>query len=144
MESLDSNLPREGTFFGTQEVKEYLSETTKWGKFLAIVGFVVMGLMVIGALIVALGSSQLGSVTGLGSSVGIFALIYIVVAGIYFFPVYYLFQSSVKIKQGLESQNLQVMTDGFKNLKSLFKFMGIFTIIIFVIYAAAILFTVLK
>src|SRR5687768_14601920 len=104
MESLDSNLTRENTFFSTNEIKSYLIETAKWGKFLAILGYIGIGLI----LLIAIGVMVMGSASklfpGIGMPMGAFGLIYIAIAAFYFFPVYYLHQFSVKIKQGVTSQ----------------------------------------
>ena len=135
MESLDSNMVSENTSFITGEVRNYLAESAKWGKFLAIMGYIGIGLM----LLVAVGMMAMGSASqllpGMGMNMGAFGLIYVVVGAFYFFPVYYLHQFSLKIQQGLTSQDPQSITTGFQNLKSLFKFMGIFTIVILSIYA---------
>lgn len=130
MESLDSDLLRDDTSF-SGEIKGYLTEAAKWGTFLAIVGYIGIGLIVLIAVgIIAGGAAQ--SFGGLVPvNMGAFGLIYIVMAGLYFFPVYYLHQFSLKIKQGSYAV-------GFQNLKSLFKFMGIFCIVILSIYAVII------
>src|SRR6202008_2564349 len=99
-----------------------------------ILGYVGIGLM----LLIAISVMVMGSTASLpgmgGMNMGALGMIYIVIAGFYFFPVHYLFQFSVKIKQGLNSQDQQDVTTGFENLKSLFKFMGIFMIVILSIY----------
>jgi hypothetical protein len=139
MESLDSSLVGEKTFFSTEEIKGYLSETAKWGKFLAIMGYIGIGLMVLAAIFVmGMGSaSQLFQASGMDMS--FIGIIYLVLAAFYFFPVNYLYQFSVKTRQALASQDVQHVTAAFQNLKSLFKFMGIFTIVILSIYALALL-----
>jgi hypothetical protein len=43
------------------------------------------------------------------------------------------------MKQGLQTNDQQTVTSGFGNLKSLFKFMGIFTIVILSMYAVALI-----
>jgi hypothetical protein len=145
MESLDANIRNENTSFITTEVNSYLLEASKWGKFLAIMGYVGIGLV----LLLGIGVTLMGSffselVPGMGGmNVGAFGLIYIVIAAFYFFPVYYLHQFSLKIKQGLISQDSQSITTGFQNLKSLFKFMGICTIVVLSIYGVVILIAVL-
>jgi hypothetical protein len=57
MESLDSNMIRESASFINAEIKNYLAETAKWGKFLAIVGYFGIGLI----LIIAVGVMVMGS-----------------------------------------------------------------------------------
>jgi hypothetical protein len=93
--------------------------------------------------LVAVGIMVAGNVSnlfpGVGMNVGAFGLIYIALAAFYFFPAYYLHQFSIKIKQGLSCESLQDVAAGFQNLKSLFKFMGIFTIVILSIYGVILL-----
>jgi hypothetical protein len=141
MDSLDANLERENTSFITTEIRTYLMEAAKWGKFLAIVGYIMIGLILLmGVGVMAMGGLSSQVVPGMGAlNMGAFGLIYIVLGAFYFFPVYYLHQFSLKIKQGLASQDPQNMTLGFQNLKSLFKFMGVFTIVILAIYAVMLL-----
>jgi hypothetical protein len=135
MDSIDSNLTKESTFFITTEIRSYLLEASRWGKFLAIMGYIGIGLILMIAIgIMAIGSdSQL--IPGVGVGMGAFGMIYIILAVLYFFPVYYLHQFSAKTKEGINSQDTQTMATGFQNLKSLFKFMGIVTIVILSIYA---------
>lgn len=115
------------------EVKNYLLETSKWGNFLAIVGYVGIGLIIIMALVVLIGFSFFNPAKDLGMR-GI-GLIYILIAVAYYFPINYLHRFSKQIKLGITGNDEQSLTSGFENLKSLFKFMGIFTIITLSIYA---------
>jgi uncharacterized membrane protein len=117
----------------------FLIETAKWGKFLAIVGFVMLGLLVLFAVIAMAGMSFLSSMSGAGVPMALFGLIYLVIAALYFFPVFYLFKFSVQLRKGLESVNQSLVTDGFENLKSLFKFMGILMIVVLSLYAIILL-----
>jgi hypothetical protein len=68
--------------------------------------------------------------------------IYIIFAVIYYFPVSYLHKFSREMKQGLSSKDMNSVSFGFQNLKSLFKFLGIFTIVILSVYALIFLFTI--
>jgi hypothetical protein len=120
------------------KIKNYLLETSKWGNFLAIVGYIGMGLMVLLALIVLLGSASFGQYSEFPFPMKSFGFLYIIIAAIYFFPVTYLYKFSMQIKNGLNSNDSDSLTYGFENLKSLFKFTGIFTIIILSIYALGI------
>ena len=62
-------------------------------------------------------------------------LIYIAIAVVYYFPINYLHRFSKEMKLGVIGNDQQSVASGFENLKSLFKFMGIFTIITLSIYA---------
>lgn len=120
----------------TNESREYLREAAKWGKFLAIVGFIFVGIIALGALFAGsiLGGS-LGREMGFPGA-GIFiTLLYLAFAALYFFPCLYLYNFSAKAKLALLTNSTSGMTEALKNLKSMFKFMGIFTAVILGIYA---------
>jgi len=55
-------------------------------------------------------------------------------AGIYFFPVYYLYNFSSKLKDAIRLNSEVILENSFKNLKSHYKFMGIVLLIFLVIY----------
>lgn len=116
------------------EVKTYLLETSKWGKFLAIVGYVGMGLLVLAGLLFMVSFSQLQNLSNSSVPTGFLGFAYIVMAVIYFFPINYLYKFSTRMKQGLLANNEMSVTSAFQNLKSLFKFTGILTIVIISLY----------
>jgi hypothetical protein len=138
MENLDT--PQEGSsFISNTEINSYLLETSKWGKFLAIVGFVGMGLIVLLVIFITFGSSEMSKIYGEGFPMKAVGFFYMLIAGLYFFPINYLYQYSVKIKRGVQSNDSLTITYAFENLKSLFKFMGIFTIVILSMYGLILL-----
>ena len=114
--------------------KDFLLNASKWANFMAIVGFVMLGLMVIGALFMV-GAAASYSRYGMGLSMGAMAVAYILAAVLYFFPTYYLFLFARKIKDGFERGSEEDITKGFENLKSMFKFVGILTIVVLGLYA---------
>ena len=57
-------------------------------------------------------------------------------------PVWYLLQFSKKIKMAINHKNTDDFTEAFSDLKSLYKFMGIVTIIILSMYLLFIVFAV--
>ena len=71
---------------------------------------------------------------GLGFTSGILGFIYVIIALIYFFPISYLFKFAKKMKNALKSSDNTELTSAFSNLKSHYKFIGIFTIIILSLY----------
>ena len=70
----------------------------------------------------------------LGTAMTIF---YIIMIAIYIFPLYYLHQFSVKLKKALTSKDDEVLANAFEMLKSHYKFVGVFTIIMLSIYILA-------
>jgi len=139
MENNENSQPIENQLTINSEIKAYLLETSKWGKFLAIVGYVGMGLMLLLGILFIIGVSIFSSASDIGFPMRIMGLIYILISVAYYFPLKYLYNFSTQLKKGLNSINQQTVTSGFENLKSLFKFMGIFIIVVLSIYALLII-----
>jgi hypothetical protein len=114
-------------------------ETAKWGKFLAIVGYVSIGILILIAIFMMIGLSTMSNLTGAEFPMGVFGFMYIIIGALYYFPVNYLYKYAVQIKKGLKSNDITTITAGFQNLKSLFKFMAIVTIVILSIYGLMLL-----
>lgn len=125
----------------TNEAKDFLATAGKWATFLAIMGFIALGFMVIGALGMFAVGGALGNMGGAGAlgmmSGGVIGGIYLVFAILGFFPTLYLFKFGSKAKQAVNNSTTAELTESLGNLKSYFKFLGIFTIIIIVFYIIA-------
>ena len=123
----------------------YLRETAKWGKFLAIVGFIGCALIVlIGIFAGTIMASAFGDLGGGYGGMGAgMAFVYILLALLYFFPCLYLYRFAVRMQVALNNNDQQSLPAALMNLKSAFKFVGILTIIILALYALAIIFAVL-
>jgi membrane-bound metal-dependent hydrolase YbcI (DUF457 family) len=135
MENLETTQPTESLITVNSDVKSYLLETAKWCKFLAIAGFVGMGILVLLGILVMVGLSIFRSISQTSFPMGAVGFVYIIFALIYYFPLSYMYKFSVNLKKGLNSNDQQSVNYGFENLKSLFKFMGIFTLVVLSIYA---------
>lgn len=134
MENFENNVLDETSFLKNSEIEAYLLTTAKWGKFLAIVGYVGLVLMIL-ASVTLLGQDSGGTAipgTTIGS--GLIGIVYILFVIAYYFPVTFLYRFSVKIQSAIQQNDETNYTLAFENLKSLFKFMGILTIIIISIY----------
>jgi hypothetical protein len=139
-----SNRGQECELAITPQSVNFLGETAKWAKFLAIVGIVWICLMVLfglGVTIVAMAMPEMNNET-LGGGVSLplcyYAIIYVIIAAISFMPVYYLLKFSSNMKLALKSNNTQALTNAFQYLKSHYKFIGILTILGMAFYAIAI------
>ena len=139
MENFDNNEQGAHSFINSTEITNYLMETAKWGKFLAIVGYVSIGILGLLAIFMMVGFSTLSEISGTDFPMGAFGFFYIIMGAIYYFPVTYLYKYAVQIKKGLHSNDITTITAGFENLKSLFKFMAIVTIVILSIYGLMLL-----
>lgn len=122
--------------------RSFLSNTARWGKFLSIMGFIFIGLMVVGGLFASTLMSTVADDAGYGSGImggAFFGFFYLIFALLYFFPVLYLYKFSTKMERGLRARDEETVTESFRNLKSLFKFMGVLTIVMLSFYALMLL-----
>jgi hypothetical protein len=142
MENFENNTPIENPMLNNREINSYLLEASKWGQFLAIVGYVAMGLLVIVAIVMMFALSAISQFAGSGFPMGLVGLVYVLLAVVYYFPVTYLYKFSVQMKQAILMQNEALLASGFKNLKSLFKFLGVLTIVMLSLYGLGLLIAV--
>ncbi len=124
----------------SDQAKKYLLEASKWANFIAIVGFIAIGLLIImsfsiGTILANLPEGSLG-----GLSPRFFSFFYLIAAGIYFIPVFFLFQFGQKTKQALMQDDHNLLTFGLKKLRSHYKFIGILFIVFIILYIFLILF----
>ncbi|WP_153800698.1 DUF5362 family protein [Foetidibacter luteolus] len=125
-----------------QPASAHLYSSAKWGKFLAIVGFVFCGLALLLAAFTGTFLNTLASMDGGGrySNAGVLGattltVIYVVCAILYFFPCLFLYNYSSSMLKALESQDQEKLVRSFSQLKSCFKFLGVLTIIGLALYA---------
>jgi hypothetical protein len=136
-----------------QESIDHLTETAKWGKFLAVIGFVFCGLIVISAFVFGaiFASSAFSKVPGYSNEAGFFGLlggsmfagVYIIAAAIYFFPCLFLYNFSVRLRSALRTNDQVKLNQALKNQKMLYRFVGIMTIIVVSMYAVVLVFVAL-
>jgi hypothetical protein len=132
-------------------IKSHLSETARWGKFLSIMGFILCGLVIILGIffgtffntIISRTETPYNSPLNSGSFGAIMAVVYIIIAVIYFFPCLFLYRFSIKMKAALNGNEQTDLSLAFQNLKSLFRYVGVITVIILAIYLIIFLFAIL-
>lgn len=128
--------------------KTHLNETAKWARFLAISGMVFLGLAVVGILFFAyylnLVSPSIegqygsqGMLAGVGAGI---ALFYILLLGVWFFPLLFLLRFANKMKVALAGNDQPALNSAVQNLKMCLRYIGILTIIIMALYAIGIVF----
>ena len=122
--------------------QSYLNETARWGKFLSVMGFILCAITIILSFFMPLFIMQLPPYNTMSvefSSVVkvIITIVYLLLALLFFFPCLYLYKFSVKMQSAVKGLSQENFDESLMNLKSLFKFYGIFTIIILSFYALA-------
>jgi uncharacterized membrane protein YjgN (DUF898 family) len=131
-----------------RESIDHLTETAKWGKFLAIIGFITCGLLLIVSFFVGsimsstaalapYSTSELRAASNLGGA--FFTMIYIIGAVIYFFPCLYLYRYSVRMKTALNTNDQTKLNQSLKSQRMLYRYIGIVTIITISLYVIGLL-----
>ena len=142
---LDANY---STSFGiTSDIRAFLSETARWANFLAIIGFVIIGIIVVIAIfagsMIGTMASQIPNSGFNALSGGVITILYLAMAGIYIFPVLYLYRFATNMKIALRNDNQEALSASFENLKSHYKFFGILMIIVLGFYALMLVLTII-
>lgn len=114
----------------------YLTESAKWGKFLAIMGFIFCGFMAVLAFILPTLITRLPAYSNFsGVMQGAMTVVYLAGAVLLFFPCFYLYKFSVKMQAAVKGVSQEALDESLMNLKSMFKFYGILTIVLLSLYA---------
>lgn len=122
-----------------QPIQSFLKETIKWSQFIAILGFVFSGLIIIFGIIIMITPDFTGSYR-FSQQQSLFAgPFYVLISLLYFFPSRFLYRFSQKIKSALAFNDQAALTIGFESLKSNFKFWGILLLVMIVFYAIVII-----
>jgi uncharacterized membrane protein YjgN (DUF898 family) len=131
--------------------KSHLSETARWAKFLAIIGMVMCGALIIIGIFVSTamagamndlerggmsGYRGTANATGMGATM---MVTYIIMAVIYFFPCLFTLRFANHMKSAIGSNDNASLNESFKNLKVTFRYMGIITIISLALFLIAFL-----
>jgi hypothetical protein len=133
-----------------QTSRSHLSETARWARFLAVCGFIMIGLMIVYGIAMTVIISNMTSrfedmpnstyrssfTSSMEIWVGIF---YLVCAVIAFFPYLFLLKFANRMKMALNSDDQAILNDSFMNLKILYRYMGIVTIVALCLIAFAII-----
>ena len=137
---LDTDSANSGGLTVSPVTAGFLREIARWTKFLSVLGFVGIGLIVLVAFFTGAIFSVLPSAAEMPFPPVFLTVIYLAVAALYFFPIYYLFKFSKNLSEALKQQNGSFLEGAFENLKSHYKFIGIMAVIMLSLYALLFLF----
>lgn len=129
------------------ESKRLLMKTATWAKLLAMVGFTFLGLFIVGTLstaIVAAVTNSYAENTTYSHLPGTAGWVYLctclAVSFVYFFPLYFLYRFSVRMKQAIPENNQVALTDAFRFLNKHYTFIGVLTLIMLFLFAIALIY----
>ncbi len=138
---LDSGISMSDNLVLTGPAKDYLRQTGGWAKFLAILGFIYCGFIILAAFFVGsifskIPASSFAGAGAMPSAIGgIATVVYLVIGLIFLYPNVRMFQFAVKAKAAIDYNDSAEMELSMKRLRSNFRFWGIFFIIILSLYA---------
>ena len=129
--------------------REQLSEAARWARFLAIMGFIACGIMVVAGICTGIMYSYVstvsnrytysGRVMNTAGRSGFLALVYIIMSAIFLFRCLYLYRFANKMRSGLQERSQQEVNESFRNLNKMFRYNGIMTIVLVLFYIVIIL-----
>ena len=121
----------------TPTMIDHLRATKPWVRFMSIIMFICAGLMVLaGLVLVFLPLASLGSGRGIGAFGGsIIGIAYVLLAGFYIFPAYFLHRFASSIGDLLRGGGDVAMETALGSQKSFWRFSGIMTLVVICLYA---------
>ena len=119
----------------TRVMVDHLGGTRSWVRLMSVVMFVVTGLMVVGGLVFA-AVSMVAPRGGLGIVPGVaVGLLYVVMAGLYFFPALFLSRYAGAIRELQQSRDPRFLEAALLHQKAFWRLVGIMTVCLLVLYA---------
>jgi len=121
-----------------REALNDLNTTRKWTMFLAILGFIGIGFMLIIGLFAGVFLSVFNTEqVPLGFPEWIIFVFILAFAVLYFFPVLFLFRFSRHTSNAVKTLDKQELNLAFKNLRSYYVYVGILVIVVLSMYIVA-------
>ncbi len=125
--------------YGSKADMQNIESAAKWGKFLAIVQFVMLALGSIFVLFALIGVGAAGmslpGMTEAAATVTLWTLIFcLAILLVCFLPAFYLYRSSQSALAAVSGGNKGELSEAVLNLKRLAKFQGILTIVVIALY----------
>ena len=116
---------------------EYLRETSKWAKFLSILGMIGMAFYLVVAFFMMLyfiGNSSTSREQVNAFAMIPFLLMMIIMIGLYFAPILWLYKFAKNLQDAINMRNSDQLTTAFNFLKKHYKFIGILAIVMLGLY----------
>lgn len=126
----------------TEENLKNLNVSRKWAMFIAIIGFIFLGLIIIIGILTStfLFAFKPGEASSEIPGMVILAVVIILIIGC-FLPVLFLFHFSKNINRAVQTREKKELNKAFKNLKLYFVYMGVFFIIVLLLYVIGLIVT---
>jgi hypothetical protein len=124
-----------------EKILNYLDTARKWAMFLAIIGFIILGLIIVIGLLAGTFFSVFNlNDKGLGLSESLMFIPVLLLGIIYFFPGLFLFRFSKHAGHAVQNIDIEELHKAFRSLKSYFVYTGVLIILALFCYVAVIVF----
>ena len=122
------------------EALNHLNSAWKWTMFLSILGFIFLGLLIVAGVVTSTFLSAFKTQeANLGIPESLMIILLIVIAAIYFFPVFFLFRFSRNTRDAIQTLDRRKLEKAFRNLRIYFTYIGIMVIVVLSIYLVTLL-----
>ena len=121
-------------------LKLKMESLRKWALFIAIMGFIGVGFMLLFALIFVFVGSAMPMPQEAPFAGGMIGFMYLVLAILYFFPVYFLYKFADNLEHCLKGRDANRFFTSMDFLRRHYKFIGIIIIISLAFFVLAMLF----
>ena len=123
-----------------EKTLKQLKNASRWTMFIAIMGFILLGLIIVIGLIAGtfLSAFNAGN-SSLGIPEPLMYVIFIVLAVIFFIPIHFLFRFSKLMETAVTTLDKHIFHKAIKNLKYYFAYIGVLIIIVLAFYIAALI-----
>ena len=119
---------------------ESLRITARWAFFLAILGFIGIGFLILAGIVVGITfsfTSELQSIYPFPPA--LLSLFFIILGVVYLFPMLYLYRFATQMKAAVQQKAQDTLNRSLANLKAHYKFIGILAIVLIALYCLALI-----
>lgn len=120
----------------TKDAREYLYKTSNWAMGFSILGFIGVGLGLLGSIsMMAMGAMMPGgAASGMEAIFPIIGILYLIFVLIFGVPVYKHFKFAQKAKDSARRQDSIALAEAMKNLHGYYKWYGVLMIVFIALY----------
>lgn len=124
-----------------EQAVDALRVSAKWSMFLAIMGFIGIAFMLVAAVFMGSVMSMLpaDNSSPIGAMRGFLSLFYVILAALYFPPIYYLLKYASDMKNALVARNSIGVSNALVYLKSHHKYLAVSLIVLIALYILGII-----
>jgi len=114
----------------TANMVQYLDQTRPWVRFLSVLMFIGLGFMILGALFVLVAGASMSK----GMPTALLSVVYLLLAGLYAPPAVFLWKYATAIKS-MDQRQAGGMEEALQAQKSFWRYIGILSLVVMIIYA---------